>query len=152
MTGMMMIEENVRAREKSLLHAAKDTRLRDVSHVDEDVVRRMAVERCAEALLVKMMADETNRTAKNEEAIQGTNLDVFISFFRGEGTAIAEEIDKADGDATIDVQDELYTGQCCTRKIRDVDAQCPSSRSSPSQRQGRNQASCGWGSSCGHTP
>ena len=36
-----------------------------------------------------------------------TCLDVLISFFWGEGTAVAEEVDEADGNATVDVEDEL---------------------------------------------
>lgn len=34
-------------------------------------------------------------------------LDVLVSFFGSEGARIAEEINKADGNATIDVEDEL---------------------------------------------
>lgn len=36
-----------------------------------------------------------------------TYLNVLVSFFLSEGTAISKEIDEANGNATIDVQDEL---------------------------------------------
>lgn len=55
-------------------HLAQNTRLTDVCHVDEDIVRRVTIQRCLEALLVKMMADEANGATKNEETIEGTNL------------------------------------------------------------------------------
>jgi len=94
-----------------LLHAAKDTGLGNIGHVDEDVVCGVAVERSAEALLVKVVADETDGATEDEQAVQGTDLDVFISFLGSEGTAIPEEIDETYGDATIDVQNELREGQ-----------------------------------------
>lgn len=92
--------------------------------LDVDVVRRVTVQRSAETLLVKMVTDETDATSENEETIEGTdlkdtsvgittipsnetNLDVLLSLLGGEGTAIPEKINEADGDATINIQDEL---------------------------------------------
>ena len=39
-----------------------------------------------------------------------TYLDVLISFFGREGTRITEQIDEANSDATIDVEDQLKRG------------------------------------------
>ena len=55
-------------------HLAEHARLRNVRHVDEDVVCRVTVQRCAETLLVEVVADEANRPSEHEQAVQGTNL------------------------------------------------------------------------------
>lgn len=90
-----------------LLHLRNDTRLHNILHRDEDVISRMAVERCPEPLLVEMMTNEPDATTENKEAVEGTDLNVLIGFFTSKGAAITQEIDKADCDATIDIQDEL---------------------------------------------
>ena len=41
---------------------------------------------------------------------RSTNLDIFIRLLWGEGTTIAEKIDKTHSDTTIDVQDKLRYG------------------------------------------
>lgn len=46
-----------------------------------------------------------------DSGLETTNLDVFISFFSAEGTTVPEQVDEADGDTTIDVEDELDKGQ-----------------------------------------
>jgi len=77
--------------------------LRHFRHVDEDVVGRMTVERSAEALLVQVMANETDAATEDEQTIEGTNLDILVSLFWGEGTAVSQQVDEADGNAAIDV-------------------------------------------------
>ena len=54
-----------------------------------------------------MVTNETNATTENEQPVERPNLDVLVRLFGGEGAAVPEEIDKADGDAAVDVQDEL---------------------------------------------
>lgn len=44
----------------SLRHLAKDTRLLEVRHVDEDIIRRVAVQRRTQTLLVEVVANETD--------------------------------------------------------------------------------------------
>ena len=58
----------------TLCHLPQHPRLRQVSHVDEDVVGRVSVERCAQSLLIEVVSDETDRATKHEQAIKGTNL------------------------------------------------------------------------------
>lgn len=60
--------------EESSRHLAEDARLRDIRHVDEDVVGGVTVERRAEALLVEVVADETNAAAEHEQTVQSTDL------------------------------------------------------------------------------
>ena len=60
--------------EPSLLDLAQHPWLRDVGHVDEDIVGGVAVERGTETFLIEVVANETNRSAKDEETVEGTNL------------------------------------------------------------------------------
>ena len=55
-------------------HLAEHARLRDIRHVDEDIVCRVTVQRRAETLLVEVVADEANRPAEHEQAVEGTDL------------------------------------------------------------------------------
>lgn len=57
-----------------LRHLAQYTRLRNVGHVDEDVVRRVAVQRRTQALLVQVVSNETDRTTEDEETVQSADL------------------------------------------------------------------------------
>ena len=63
----------------------------------------MTVQRCAEPLLVKMVTNETNATTEYKQPVERPNLDVLVRLFGGKGAAVPEEIDKADGDAAVDV-------------------------------------------------
>ena len=92
-----------------LRHLAQHTRLRQIRHVDEDVVRRVTVQRRAEALLVEVVSDEADAAAEDEEAVEGTDFDVLVCLIRSEGAAVAEKVHEADGDASINVEDELET-------------------------------------------
>jgi len=49
--------------------------LRQVSHVNEDVVGRVSVQRRTQSLLVKVVPDETDRAAEHEQAVKRTNLE-----------------------------------------------------------------------------
>ena len=60
-------------------HLAKHAGLRDVRHVDEDVVRGVTVERRTETLLVEVVADEADAAAEYEEAVERTNLQIAFS-------------------------------------------------------------------------
>jgi hypothetical protein len=52
----------------------QDTWLCNICNVNEDVIRRMPVQRCAEPILVKIVADETNAATEYEKPIEGANL------------------------------------------------------------------------------
>ena len=67
----------------------------------------MAVERCTQALLVEVVADETDGATEDEEAVQGADLDVLVRLLGRECAGVAQQVDEADGDAAIDVEDEL---------------------------------------------
>ena len=56
------------------LHLTQHTRLRHIRHVDEDVVCRVTVQRCAEALLIEMVADEADGATEDEETVESADL------------------------------------------------------------------------------
>ena len=97
--------QNIAARLRG--HLAQHARLAHVGHVDEDVVCGVAVQRCTQALLVEVVADEANGATEDEEAVQGADLDVLVRLLGREGAGVAQQVDEADGDAAIDVEDEL---------------------------------------------
>ncbi len=67
----------------------------------------VAVQRRAQALLVEVVADETNAASENEQPIQGTNLDVLIRLLRRESARVAQQVHEAHSDTAVHVQDEL---------------------------------------------
>ena len=91
---------------RSGCHLAKHARLRDVGHVDEDIVRRVAVQRRTETLLVEVVADETDAATEDEQTVERANLDVLVRLLRREGAAVAEQVDEADSDTAVNVEDE----------------------------------------------
>lgn len=91
---------------RRLVHPTKDTGLANIRHVDEDIIRRVTVQRGAEPLLVEMVTNEPNAPAQHEQTVEGADLDVLIRLLGGERARVPQEIDEADGDAPIDVEDE----------------------------------------------
>lgn len=67
----------------------------------------MAVETSSQTLLIEVMGNKTDAAAENEETVEDTHLEVVLSLLRGESTAVAEKIDEANGDAAVDVQDQV---------------------------------------------
>ena len=55
-------------------HLAEHARLRHVRHVDEDVVRGVAVKRRAQTLLVEVVTNETDAAAEHEQTVERTDL------------------------------------------------------------------------------
>ena len=62
--------------ETSLLDLAQHPWLRDVGHVDEDIVGGVAVERGTETFLIEVVANETDAAAEDEQAVESTNLEI----------------------------------------------------------------------------
>lgn len=75
--GIMVINAptNTHVVHSTLYHLPQHPRLRQVGHVDEDIVGWVSVQRCTQSLLVKVVSDETDRAAKHEQAVQRANLD-----------------------------------------------------------------------------
>jgi hypothetical protein len=77
-----------------------------------DVVPGMPVETSAQPLLVKEMGNETDASAKNEETIEDTHLQVVLSLLLGEGTTVADKVNEADSDAAVNVENQVVLLGC----------------------------------------
>ena len=78
----------------------------------------MAVQWRTETLLVEVVADETDRTAEDEQAVQRADLDVLIGFLGSKCARITQEINEANGDASVNVENELKTNHMHKSALR----------------------------------
>ena len=62
-----------------LLHLAQYARLRNVGHVDKNVISWMTVKWGTQTLLIKVVSDKPDAASEDKEAIQCTNLDQSVS-------------------------------------------------------------------------
>ena len=53
------------------------------------------------------MRNETNRTAEHEQAVQHAVLEVIFCLFSAESATVAKQVDETDGDAAVNVEDEV---------------------------------------------
>jgi len=67
----------------------------------------VAVETLLEPLLVQVVAHETSSATQDKETVQGADLHVVLSLVHGEGARAPHQINKADGDAAIHVEDQV---------------------------------------------
>jgi len=67
----------------------------------------MAVERCLQPLLVKVVTNETNAATKNKQTVKSTDLDVLVSLLGGKCTTITEQVNETDSNTAIDVENKL---------------------------------------------
>jgi hypothetical protein len=72
-----------------------------------NVVPRMSVQTGPQALLVEVVRDETDGPTKDEEPVEDTVFKVVFGFLGRESTAVTDKIDEADGDASIDIQNQI---------------------------------------------
>ncbi len=78
-----------------------------------DIIPRMSVETSAKSLLVEEVGNKTDAATKDEETIEYTHLEVVFSFFTAECTTVAEQVDEADSNAAINVENEVVLlGSC----------------------------------------
>ena len=67
----------------------------------------MPIQARPQSLLIEVMRNETDRAAQHEEAVEHAVVEVVLGLLGTEGAAVAEEVDEADGDAAVDVEDEI---------------------------------------------
>lgn len=72
-----------------------------------DVVPRVAVKASAQSLLVEVVRNQTDAAAEDEQSVQDTHPHVVLDLLAGECAAVAHQVDEADGNAAVDVQDEV---------------------------------------------
>lgn len=78
-----------------------------------DVVPRMPVETSPQPLLVEEVGNQTDRTAEHEQTVEDTHLKVVLGLLIGESTSVADEVNEADSNATVDVEDQVVLLRCC---------------------------------------
>lgn len=82
-----------------------------------------------------MMSNEPDTPSEHEQRGERTDANVLVGFLTGEGAQVAKQIDEADSDASVDVQDQLRMVEKSARaheaktKIHAGDSQYPSSQS-----------------------
>jgi hypothetical protein len=91
------------------LHSALITRSALAQGWEEvgDIIPRMTIETGAQSLLIQIMGNQTDAATENEEAVENAHAEVVLRLFGREGAAVAEQVDKADGHATVDVEDQV---------------------------------------------
>jgi len=67
----------------------------------------MAVERLLEAVLIKVVANETTRPTKDKETIEAATFDDFIRFRLAPCSTATNHVDKDNSDATINIENEV---------------------------------------------
>ena len=67
----------------------------------------MSVQARPQPLLIKVMRNETNTPTEHKQTIEDTHAEVILGFLGAEGATVTEEVDEADGDAAVDVEDEI---------------------------------------------
>jgi hypothetical protein len=89
------------------MHLTQRPRLTNIRHVDENIISRMPIQRRPQPLLVKVVSNEPDTPAERERTIEGTDPDVVIGLLGCEGSRVTQEVDEADSDATVNIEDEL---------------------------------------------
>lgn len=72
-----------------------------------DIIPRMAVEASAQSLLIEVVGNKTNAATKNKETVEHTHAEVVLGLLGGEGTAVSDQVHEADGNAAVDVENEV---------------------------------------------
>lgn len=91
---------------------------RTLAHLREkvsDVIPRMPVEPSPETLLVQEVSNQADTPTQHEETVEHTHLEVVLGLLGAEGAAVAEQVDEADGNATVDVEDKVVLLGGCDR-------------------------------------
>ena len=58
------------------------------------------------------MGNQSDASAEDEQAVQDTHVEIVLGFFGAEGSAVAHQVDETDGNASIDVEDEVIFLRC----------------------------------------
>lgn len=73
----------------------------------------MPVKTGPQPLLVEEVGNQTDRATENEKTVEDTHLEVVLSLLGSECTTVTDEIDEADSNAAVDVQDEVVLLRRC---------------------------------------
>ena len=72
-----------------------------------NVIPRVAIQAGAQALLVEEVGNQADGAAEDKEAVEHAMGQVVLGLFGGKGAAVAQQVDKADGHAAVDVENEV---------------------------------------------
>ena len=75
----------------------------------------MPIEAGPQSLLVQVMRNQSNTSAKNEQAVEYAHVKIVLCLLRREGSTVAQQIDKADSNTAIDVEDQVILLRCGDR-------------------------------------
>mmetsp|Transcript_20731 Transcript_20731/g.41867 ORF Transcript_20731/g.41867 Transcript_20731/m.41867 type:complete len:479 (+) Transcript_20731:100-1536(+) len=78
-----------------------------VERNNPDVLMRVTIEALLQTPLIYEVANEPDATSEDEEPVENAVFNVLVGFLTCEGTAVAEQVHEARGDAPIDVEDEV---------------------------------------------
>ena len=67
----------------------------------------MSVKTGSQTLLVKVMRNQANTPTKYEQSVEHTHVQVVLGFLGTEGAAVSHQINKANCDAAIDVENQV---------------------------------------------
>lgn len=67
----------------------------------------MPVQASPQPLLVEEMGNQTDASAEHEQTVENTHLEVVLGLLGGESAAVAHEIDEADRNAAVNVENEV---------------------------------------------
>lgn len=67
----------------------------------------MPVQAGAQSLLVEVVRNQTDAAAQDEQTVENAHPHVVLDFLGREGTAVAHQIYEADGNAAVNVEDEV---------------------------------------------
>src|SRR5262249_3651027 len=91
----------------AIKHASLNQTLGLVRRHERDVIPRMTVKRLREALLVHPVADQSDRAADNEQAIEHPKLDSFLDFFFAKVVRRPQHVNERHCDTSVDIQDQV---------------------------------------------
>jgi len=67
----------------------------------------MPVQSRAQPLLIQEMGNETNTTTEHKQSAQNAVAQIVLGLLGRKGAAVAQQVDEADGDAAVDVEDQV---------------------------------------------
>merc|ERR1719234_504324 len=73
-----------------------------------DVIPRVPVQPLLEPLLIEEVADEPDATSEHKHSIQRAGLDVRLCLILGEEPTLSQQINKANSNAAVHVEDEIW--------------------------------------------
>ena len=72
-----------------------------------DIVPRMPIQASPQALLIKVMCNQTNASAQHEQTVQDTHAEVVFRLFLAECATVAEKVNEADGDTSVHIENQI---------------------------------------------